>query len=282
MKKILFLLLFLPVSALRAQFPDFYIDLYYGNVQVQKQGQKKPVPAKMGMLLYAGDKLLLQKEGSRVSLVNKDYQYLELNKKGGYAVSDIKKMTFNTPHSVTKKYFELVWEELLDPKVISGRDKTKKIAGTWGGIIRGQCSVQQLPYDNTVTADYWVHFTWPAMKGVKQYRFSIYADNNRMVQQYLLTDTVFSISAVGLLKEEANKYYWQVESDEDASRQTCRASWTWLSAKEYQKQSEAVIAAIDPSVPHYLLAISTALFDKGFYALSQQYLLQTLEQSSGN
>lgn len=264
-------LLLLPVSTLRAQFPDFYVDLYVGEVLILKQGQKKTLPVKQKMLLFPGDKIIIKTGESRISLVNKENKYLDIARKGTFQISEIAKMEFAEPHSVTKKYFELVWEELLDPGAINTRDKSKKITGTWGGIIRGNCDQLESPANNSVVKDYWVNFSWKRMPDVSIYRFSIYNESDNLIHQYLIKDTSFSIAAKGFVSRPINIYYWQVEAEELSSKVTCKAKLTWLTDTEYAKQTDAIITTLNKSDPKFLLNASVQLFNNGFYKLAQEY-----------
>lgn len=271
MIKLLILLLFFSNLTLQAQFPEFYVDLYVGDIQLIKAGQKKALPVKPRMLLFAGDKLIIKKEGNRISLVNKENKYLELNRKGDFNVSDISKMTFADPHSVTKKYFELVWEELLDPGAISAKDKGKKITGTWGGVIRGNCNKSEIPFDNSVSSDYWINFSWKAMPNVNRYRFSLYNERDILIHQYLISDTSFSIGAKGYVSNPSNIYYWQVEANDDPARVTCKAKLRWITAVEYKRQTDEIINSFDKSDSRYFLNVSIKLFDSGFYSLAEEF-----------
>lgn len=259
-----------------AQFPAFFIDLYFGDVQVIKPG-KKATPVKSRMFLYPEDILLIKNEGGNATLVNKDYQYTVLSKKGSYKLSEISKLPVSKPKGITQKYFELLWEELLNPGSISRDEKVKKIAGSWGGIIRGICNLKETPEENTVSAENWITFNWPSFDGTTKYRFSIFDKNSEMLYQFIIRDTTITINRKNFVKESVNTFYWQAESEEAPDNKTCKNKLNWLTPEEYRKQSELLIKSIQGNYNlNYNLEVSNKLFENGFYKLALGYFEKSL------
>lgn len=279
MKIKFFFVMMLASLSCKAQFPSFMIDTWFGDVQVIKPG-KKAVTVKSRIFLYDNDILVIKKNGGKVTLVNKEYQYSSIDKKGSYKIADLAKLTVAKSNSITEKYFELIWEELLNPGVFSAKEHINKIAGSYGGIIRGTCKNNEMPAENTSTADTWITFSWSPLPGLKKYRFSLYNQSDELLYQFIINDTAFTINSRNFVTNEPNSYYWEVEAEESPDQKTCKSKLNWLSAEEYKKQTEALNNLVDKSKPYYLLEISNKFFENGFYKLSADYFRRAVEEQN--
>ncbi len=276
--KIQLLVLFLSTGLFaNAQLPEYFIDLYMGDVQVIKPG-KKPVAIKARMLVFPEDKLILKKEDARVTLVNKEQQYIVLNKKGNYKVAELSGIPRQKTTGITEKYFHLVWEELLDPGQSKSSATFKNIAGSWGGVSRGTCDFSGIPADNTAAAGTDLEFRWPTMDSTKRYRFTLFDAGNNTVLELVIRDTMLVLSNKNFLRQGENMYYWHIESVEAPCGETPKNKLVWLSSAEYQRKTDELIRMIKADDnTHYNLEICKALADNGFYELALVYFKKAIE-----
>ena len=274
-----FIILFL-ISGLsvRAQLPEYYVDLYLGDVQIIKPG-KKPVQVKKRMLIFPEDILLLKKDGQRVTLVNKEKQYIILTAKGNYKISNLSKLPHEKTFGITEKFLNLIWEELLDPGSFSRDANLKTIAGSWGGVNRGSCDFIGVPADNFATEEPAIEFSWRVMDSTKHYRFTLFDRNSNIKLRLIIRDTLISLSNANFLPLPENRYYWQVESVENKCGNTPRYLLNWLNAQTYMLKTNELIQSVKKDEnAHYYLEVCKVLYAKGFYKMAAEYFLKALDE----
>lgn len=271
MKIKIFILIFLSASVSKAQFPEYFIDLYAGDVRLVKPG-KKPVPVKVRMLIYPEDKIVLMKDGAQVTLVNKEKQFLTLNKKGTYKVNELSVVPLQKPEGITSVFFQFLWEELLDPGHMPQQKSLKNIAGNKGGGIRGKCDLIKNPEDLTSTADKFVQFSWDRIDSIDHYQFSLFDSDNNLQLGIILKDTVFSLDTRRWVRFPANFYEWQIESVENGCSVSPRNRLVLLTEEEYERQVNELIKSVSrDDHSHYNLEVSKKLYGKGFFSLADAY-----------
>ncbi len=260
-----------------AQMPEYFVDLYIGSVQILKPG-KKPVQVKNRTLLFREDKILLKKDGDQVTLLNKEAEYLILNKKGVYSIADLTGFPRRKSAGITKRYAELVLEELLRPSSIGDNARLKNIAGSNGGVDRGACDFVGGPENNIATADQELEFSWMPIDSTVHYRFSLLDEHNNELLGIMIRDTVFRLSNNHWLPEPENNYYWQVKSVENDCGDMPKYKLNWLTDVGYAKKSEELIKSVNKNnYTHYNLEICKILYDNGFYKLATTYFKKALE-----
>jgi hypothetical protein len=276
MKRIVWWWLLLVCQKVMAQSPLFFIDQLEGDVQVVKAGSKNAGTASINLLLYPEDRLLLNKEGVKCKLAGRNNNHIVLTRKGSYKVSDITKMPFVESSSILSKYYQLLWEELLQTSVGGGTGRKDDLRDYWKNSKRGICSAIQEPLDKTITDDAIVYFTWPKMGATQQYRFSLFDPKGSLLYQFIVKDTFLGINHKNFIRQPQNSYLWQVESEEKSGNKTCQYLLNWVTSAEYKRWTDELIHGVkEESLTHHNLMVCQVLAENGFYKLANYYFKNT-------
>jgi len=167
-----------------AQLPEYYVDLVKGEITVQN---KKQI-LKAHDFVYPADILVLKKTGAEVTLVNKEGDFFVLADRGTYRAADLSKRKRQTSTGITKKYFQLVWNELENPSNTL-KSGVANMVNTWGGVSRGSCMQKLYPPDAYTAAGDTIRFSWSASAPGQGYRFTLMDEKTNPLFELLLQDT---------------------------------------------------------------------------------------------
>ena len=269
MKKTMPLLLFFVCHYCQAQFPEYYIYLYKGNVNVVSKANKK-VKASSKQLIYATDHLQLEGDHPEVTLVNQKGKFVEVKGKGLYAVNTLKPSDNSAP-SLTEAYFHMVWEELLDPS--HQKSKIESIASSWGGGSRGSCDLTAFPRSGYKTSSDSLHFSWHTTGDSGDYHFIVYNSEGQEIINTSTADPKWWFLPKRS-PQEIPIFYWSVQSGSKPCRTLAKNSFILLQPSKQQEIVEALIKKLpaNEDAVLYNLAIADVLSRSGFFDEALQYV----------
>ena len=280
MKAIFILLMFLSAFNGQSQFPEYFIDLFSGDVKLKTPG-KKPIPVKMKMLIFSEDHIIIGKKGGQVTLVNKDRLYKVLNQQGVYAISGLSKISTQKPDNITSKFFYFLWKELLDPGHARTGTGMHSIAGSVGGGTRSTCELGGTPPDEILTQERMIEFAWNSVESSRGYQFSLFDNDNLVLMSIIMLDTTFKMDSRPLIKSPENHYTWSVESIDHRCSDPAKSRFIVLSEDEYSRQTQEIIKSVPRQQhSHYFLDISKKFYEKGFFKLADEYFNMALVQNN--
>ncbi|MES3017426.1 MAG: hypothetical protein V4721_06585 [Bacteroidota bacterium] len=214
----------------QAQFPEYYVYLVRNSVSVEKFGEKK-IPVKQNQLIYKGEIVSL-KENSELTLVDKEGNFIVLNKKGEYKTTDISEMFKVIPNDgLTKKYFKLLFDELLKPDESFSAFKEKNTMG----VYRAEgCGNRIFPMNNLKFSTDSILFKWYSTSPMSNYFLTIYDEMGNELVQVNVKDTIKYISSSLLLLVQGNKYFWNIASLDGSCEDEVPISFTILNKDDVQ------------------------------------------------
>jgi hypothetical protein len=271
MKYLLILTFLVPVLQSRAQLPNYYVYLVHGYATITKPGTK-PLPVKQHQLVFKNNILVLKKD-AEITLVDRDANFLILNKAGTYKGD---KLTENAAkknnNGITAKYLTLLFHELLDPNEDFEKFKSENIAGVWGGVSRGHdCGNRIFPVNGLKSSTGSIIFRWHKTSPSSRYSLVIYKDEHDSTV-IAVKDTLMSVNINETLHPRPGKYYWTVTSNDGACEDRVPVLFEILTPDDEQKLTgQPVINEDGKSVETQLLQIDK-LDENGFiYAAMARY-----------
>jgi hypothetical protein len=251
-------LIVLPLLS-HGQFPIYYIELVRGDVSIYHDNIR--VPLKPRTLLYRNDVIRINNSRSEVTLVNRQAEFVVLNKKGKYKMADLEKINVKAV-GVTEKYFHLVWEELLQPH----KDYTKYNVmnmGSWGGVSRGSCSIGKFPFPDMVLTDSNIVFKWDSLLNTTGYRFTIKNESKADIVRLSVRDTQISVD-MSVLHSPSGQFYWSVTGETAPCSPMPDYKFTVATKEAYQTMTNQVLTFIEKT-GNYQLKAAELLAQKGLY-----------------
>ena len=251
-------LIVLPLLSI-AQLPIYYTELVKGDVGVYHDNTSGPV--KPRSLIYLNDIIRIKDDRSEITLVNNRAEYVVLNKKGNYKVSDLKKMNEKTI-GVTTKYFHLVWKELLQPH----KDYTKYNVtnmGSWGGVTRGNCSLGHFPFPDMILTNQIIIFKWDSIFNTDGYQFTIKDATKTDVMRLSVRDNQISVD-MSLLSSKNGEFYWNVNRETTPCKSLPDYKFTVVTKDEYQAMADQALSSIVKTGKEHLKA-AELLERRGLY-----------------
>ncbi len=210
MKYITVLVLFFFGMVCTAQTPDYCVYLVTGNATI-KAGNKRPVKLTRNAVVYKDQSIFLS-NNAKVTLVNKDADYLVLNAAGEYKVADLHKNITKQPPGVTKKYFGVLWSQMV--KSASSYEELLKSnkGGVMGGVTRGNddCIAIIFPAGGLKTAADSFAVIWNRPDEDEEYLFNLYDNAGNQIIKQTVKDTQIIISLSAQLDGRQGKYFFKV------------------------------------------------------------------------
>lgn len=271
MKHVLFFLLPALFNVCSAQFPDYYVYLVKGTVNVSK-ANAKPQPVKQSGFLYNNDVLNITKN-AEITLVNKNAEYAVINTPGNVKVSSLSKKISASYTGVTKKYLNLVWEQVLDPDYDFTKFKEKNLTGVYGGVQRGEsCNNLIFPVNGLKTSADSIVFKWQQTSPSSNYNFFIYDNEWNESAKISVKDTQLSVNTTQLLSKKG-KYFWLIKSDDGSCEDEIPLYFELLD----KEQENKLIASLLPAGKNDSLTTELETIDKLeknalVYAVKNQYI----------
>ncbi|HVU95451.1 MAG TPA: CHAT domain-containing tetratricopeptide repeat protein [Puia sp.] len=212
MRYYIFLLLIALKLQGMAQLPDYIVYTVTGNATMGRPGQK---PGKIKQNQYVFRNTTIVVEGAaEVTLVDKDANYIVLNKPMTYSHADLIHLgSRRMIDGMTKKYLDFLYRELLDPNEDLESFSKKNIASAWGGIHRDvECGNRIFPPNGYKSSSNLIPFKWHTTSPDSAYVLSIYNEMGDTIASLSVSDTMQTISADEALSGKAGKFFWRVKS----------------------------------------------------------------------
>lgn len=276
MKPIVLLLSFLLINQLTAQvLPKAVVYTITGNVSVFRNGKNVLLKQK-DYIFY--DDIISIKKSATITLFTQDGKFIELNQAQRYSYKDLQQSLQIRKIGITEKYLELIWHDLFKPSSEKSGLSTKSIGGATGGARRGDCDINIEPLNKSKLSDDTLFFSWKKVPNATFYKFALADNSNNEYFNIMTTDTVLILLKRGLLKDEANTYYWSVDAggDKMGNCSVVSNAITITSSAEKQIQINALIKEVpnDSDEFIYKLKISDKLAINGWYKEAFEYAKQ--------
>ncbi|MBV9961752.1 MAG: hypothetical protein JO072_05845 [Parafilimonas sp.] len=211
MKRSLLISIVLLYNVCSAQFPDYYVYLVKGNVTVSNQKGKHTL--KQGEFLYKTDALIFA-DRSELTLTNKDADYFVLNASNNVKLNSLQAKNARSYAGITKKYLNLVWDEVLDPNYDFTKFKSKNLTGVYGGVSRSdECKNLVFPVNGLKTSSADINFKWLKTSASNNYNFFLYDGAGNKIFNKPVQDTL-AVFNVEQLQLRPGKYYWLIKSND--------------------------------------------------------------------
>jgi hypothetical protein len=208
------LLFLLSNFSVKAQLPAYYVYLIKGGAHVRKSDGKlnKILPHD---LLYKDDVLFL-KPRAELTLVDKSNNFVVLTVAKNYRVDSLSRLNNRKSQNITKKYLQLVWDELLNPTTDYEVFKTANLAKVSGGVSRGRskCNNLVFPRDRMKISEDSIPFKWLHSGDTMQYDLKISGPRGQKLE-LPVTDTVYILSSSTL--DGPGTYCWLVKGHHSIS-----------------------------------------------------------------
>lgn len=260
--KQLFLFLFLAFAS-GAGAADVEFVVYFSQGKVSKSGGSKPLAVKKGDRLFGGDELQLA-EGAQVVLICKNYNTLQLKKKGRYTMAALQAGCRKGGGSFTSSYFRYIWDELTHVHGTPEKDPKKYMRNT-GAVSRGCAQVQ------TGVAVDTVHYlsgslpvSWRSSFPAPYIR--VYDDpiDGMLLRSEPLGAAPLQIEQIASALKGEGVYFWQVT---DAEGEGCERNYLRLwKADEYKRAVDRLLEDVLATTP------AETAYLKG-YVLEEQHFL---------
>ncbi|TGV04835.1 hypothetical protein [Flavivirga rizhaonensis] len=128
--------------------------------------------------------------------------------------------------SLTSKYFELIWDELLSRK--SGKTIV-------GGVFRGDI-LMEFPIDSTKTASSKLTFSWKTQTDASQYFVFIKSKNFDEVYKFATNGNELTLYKDNPIFFEGNGFEWSVSTSEFPNFKNIPFyAFVWIDRSEYEK-----------------------------------------------
>lgn len=268
-RSIIALFLFLSTDV-SAQFPEFYVYLYKGEVSVLANNKKKN-KVQPRQLIFSTDQLLLKEEKSEITLVDKSGNFVVVRGKGYHKVSDIS-TTSTASNSITQKYLRLVWEDLLDP-THTNKSKIESIAASWGGAVRSGCDITKFPKNGYKSSAETIHFAWRPSLSDSSYKFLIVDIHDNQIINEVVRDTQINVATknLGIAGES---FYWSIQPTENSCRSVPKYRIDLIDSKTENEQVQALKKTIPEQndLVIYNLQIAELLGRQGFMDKAITYI----------
>lgn len=208
------LLFLLSNYSVKAQFPAYYVYLIKGEARVRKSGGKlnKILPHD---LLYKDDVLFL-KPRAELTLVDKSNNFVVLTVAKSYRVDSLSRLNNRKPQNITKKYLQMVWDELLNPTTDYTVFKAANLAQVSGGVSRGRnkCNNLVFPRDGMKISEDSIPFKWVHTSDTMQYDLNLNGPQGQKLE-LPVSDTVYFVASSTL--GGPGKYCWLVKGQHSKS-----------------------------------------------------------------
>lgn len=275
--KFFFLLLFATFKLAAQQMPEYVVYLVKGDVMVQKNNSV-PEKVKQHRFLYRPETLIL-KPGAEVTLSNKDGISFHLKAPQSYPVSSIAKLQANAGKSVTQKYLNLLYHELLDPNHDYNKFKKENAGGVWGGVQRSSgCGNLLFPSAGAKISDEKVPFTWRKTAKDNDYQLTVYDEDGNELKKIAVQDTLIELANEKLALLQPGKYYWKVQSTSAGCEDEVPQEFEIISPEEKNRVDAPFIKLTSLSDQ---LEFITFLENAQYILLAKKHL-KTLADASGN
>ena len=225
-----------------SQLPDYYVYLVKGSVTVSNQKGKSEI--KQGGFLYKKDVLSFG-NNSEITLTNKDADYFVLNSGNNVKLNELATKDAKSYTGITKKYLNLVWDEVLDPNYDFTKFKSKNLTGVYGGVSRGEaCKNLIFPVNGLKTSEDTLNFKWLATSASGNYNFFIYDGEGKEILNKPIKDTQTIIS-ITEQKFAPGKYYWLIKSNDGNCEDEVPLYFEILTKEDEQRFIHSIIPADD-------------------------------------
>jgi len=269
----------LAVNTVSGQLPKYFVCLQKGENTLKKPG-KKAVPLKHKDLIYQDDLIEIKKEDAEIQLVDRDSNYIVLTAKRLYKAADLDQQIRIKTTGLTRRYFHLLWEDLLQPESNLTIFSKRNFAGAWGGGRRGfqEYNLVWLPNDGECISTDTVTFTWTPESSARSYHFILSNDHHEEVMNLILRDTSLTSIVSGLKGPAKARFYWSVQAL-PRSRDASRFYFYLLTREEEKRAIESILQGIDKEdLALYHLRAADALLNKGFIKEANLYLGKVLKE----
>jgi len=245
MKYVLILILLAQCHQGQSQLPDYYVYLVTGDVTLSNNGIK-PMTVKQKQLVYKNNTIVLKK-GAEVTLVDKDGNFLVLNTAGTYKTGElIKKATKKNNEGITAKFLKLTFHELLDPHHDFEKFKKENIAGSGGGVSRGDdCDNRIFPVNGLKTSATSIVFKWYKTSPSSNYSFFIYDGEGKQLVKMSVKDTLQPVNINETLQGKTGKYFWLVTSEDGDCEDEVPIYFDLLTRERESEMTERLTGGID-------------------------------------
>jgi hypothetical protein len=276
MKNIFFFIAGILVSQLvKAQLPDYYVFLTYGDIWIQHEN--KSVKIKPKQLVYASDVITIKDQHSEIELVNKEGDFVVLNSKSAYKVNSLKEKLSQKTGGLTNKYLRLVWEAITHSSSDFDVYKNESVAASWGGGARGDgCSIEKYPKGRCFFSNDSLTFKWKNKDIHKTYHFQLYDSSKNIIIELLLRDTQLVLLTRSL---SFGEYYWSIDPVTHPCLDIKKNKITLISKEQEDSVTTSLIKTISANKDDifYNLQLSELLGNNGFIEKALEYFNKSWE-----
>lgn len=225
----------------------YFVHLVKGSPQwITSGGAKKAVSQKS--MLLPGDAIKLNGSGDEVMVIDEQSNIFTIKGKGLRKVNDFKTMTPKRSTGITKKYFELVWEELIHAHADPYKFSVENIAGSLGGVSRDNGSITiSSPWNGAILDDDTLTFAWSYLADQpKEVKVCFYTSEGEELLCEYITDTILKLQTAPFFKK-GEAYAWSILDPLKNSEPPAKFSFSLLEHQDYKKLVDAVVK----QVPEY-------------------------------
>ena len=196
-----------------AQMPEYNAYLVKGNVTI-KDAKGKTTVVKPKQWIHKTDIITLS-NGAEITLANKESKMLVLQTPGVHKVQALTQQAHKSSGSVTKKYINLIWHELLDPNYDYSKFKTGNLGGVWGGVSRGDdCNNRIFPINGLKTSEDALNFKWKRSSPKNNYKLKLYDSYANELASIDVKDTTQLVDFTTYLKDKKGRFFWLIKGEE--------------------------------------------------------------------
>ena len=257
------------------QLPEYFVYLTHGNILIQHTIEKNQIKPKQ--FIYLSDIIEIKDTHSEVELVNRQGDFLVLNIKGSYKVSDLDQKMRKPTAGLTKKYLLLVWEAFSHTYSDFEIYKKETIAASWGGAARGvDCSIEKFPLRNILFSSDSLIFRWENEDSTKIYSFTLNDSDQKPIIEMLIRDTQLVLLTSSL---PLGDYYWSAKSAASKCKIVNDNKVTLISKTQERLQTDSIIKTVpfEKDTILYNLRVSDALGKSGYIEKAFKYFNNSWE-----
>jgi hypothetical protein len=178
----------------------FSVFHYSGKVYTSSANKKQPVI--LNQVIKKEETLSLE-TSAQVILFDSTGDPVVLYQKGNYPFSQLQTICSESGNSITKKYFQFIWSQMIEEKKKEGNTIN-------ASVTRGMKLLMMLPADSCLLLTDRVYFQWKSVPGSDKYYLTILDSTGKVINVKTIADTTYLWAPETSNLVSGKTYYWYV------------------------------------------------------------------------